>query len=176
MRVLCVPWKRDIPLDLALGRTIDTRARRVAILEHVRKTHTHGFAGMRSGMCDLVVCNDRQIDSHGCANQGLIGGIAWSRPARKWKLRGSMRKVSRTFLVSRETRFRSMTADKVYVAGKRAVILRLTVKPYVHFISLLFPRARIASVSMYLQKMSAYFALRQLISDRYGEKNVERLT
>lgn len=42
-------------------------------------------------------------------------------------------------LVSRETRFRGMTADKVYVAGKRAVILRLTVKPRVHFISLLFP-------------------------------------
>lgn len=104
MRVLCVPWKRDIPLDLALGRTIDTRARRVAILEHVRKTHTHGFAGMRSGMCDLVVCNDRQIDSHGCANQGLIGGIAWSRPARKWKLRGSMREVSRTAHVSRIAR------------------------------------------------------------------------
>lgn len=45
MRVLCVPWKRDIPLDLALGRTIDTRARGVAILEHVRKTHTHEYRG-----------------------------------------------------------------------------------------------------------------------------------
>lgn len=44
MRVLCVPWKRDIPLDLALGRTIDTRVRGVAILEHVRKMHTHEFA------------------------------------------------------------------------------------------------------------------------------------
>lgn len=132
MRVLCVLWKWDIPLDLALGRTIDTRARGVAILEHVRKMHTHGFASMRSGMCDLVVSNERQIDSHGCANQGLIGGIAWSCPARKWKLRGSMReRACRSSLVSRETRFRGMTTDKVYVAGKRAVILRLTVKPCV---------------------------------------------
>lgn len=41
-----------------------------------------------------------------------------------------------------------MTADKVYVAGKRAVILRLTVKPCARFISLLFPQARVASVSV----------------------------
>lgn len=61
MRVLCVPWKRDIPLDLALGRTIDTRAKGIAILEHVRKMHTHGFAGMRSGMCDLVVTSVKSI-------------------------------------------------------------------------------------------------------------------
>lgn len=62
MRVLCVPWKRDIPLDLALGRTIDIRVRGVAILEHVRKMHTHEFTrAIGSGMCDLV-CNERQID------------------------------------------------------------------------------------------------------------------
>lgn len=70
MRVLCVSWKRDIPLDLALGRTIDTRARGVATLEYVRKMRGHAPRYVRPRR------NERQIDSHGSANQGLIGGIA----------------------------------------------------------------------------------------------------
>lgn len=42
---------------------------------YVKCTRTSSRA-VGSGMRDLVVRNERQIDSHGCANQGLIGGIA----------------------------------------------------------------------------------------------------
>jgi len=118
MRVLYVPWKRDIPLDLALGRTIDTRAKGIAILEHVRKMHTHEFASMRSGMCDLVVTSVKSIPTavrikvlsrRNC----LIASREKVETSRKYER--SIAHAARLSHVSHGTRFRGMTADKVYV-------------------------------------------------------------
>ena len=83
-----------------LGRTIDTRAKGIAILEHVRKMHAqvreHALRYVRARS------NERQIDSHGCVRIKVLSrrNCLIASPARKWKLRGSMREVSRTPRVS----------------------------------------------------------------------------
>jgi len=67
--------------------------------------HTHGIQILRYVRSRR---NERQIDSHGCMNQGLIGGL----PGRVSRESGN---ASRTREKYRAIRFRGMTDDKVYV-------------------------------------------------------------